>query len=176
MVAGSDDRCGTARLVDASTWGAGLSCRRPIRISRRDAAMSACPDGFSGTHQHRSGMTLFLIAGEEVGTKAIVLGASLMGQSKIWRRPVTFWLNRRQRPWRNVGPNEPVPLRTGCSTFPPPFPRIAALWCVAFARPRILHCGQARYRSGIIDSPDFTTRVAPAVARSGRPPHFAIVD
>ena len=132
---------------------------------------AACPDGSSGNHQHRSGMRIFLIAGEESGDR---LGASLMAAIEdLAPCPVTFagigGSAMAERGLNSLFPLDELAVN-GFSAIPARLPLILrrireAADAVIAAKPDSLV---------IIDSPDFTHRVARRVRAAA--PHIPIVD
>ncbi len=133
--------------------------------------MVASRDGSSGNHQHRSGMSIFLIAGEESGDR---LGAALMAAIEdLAPYPVTFagvgGSAMAERGLHSLFPLDELAIN-GFSAIPARLPLILrrireAADAVIAAKPDSLV---------IIDSPDFTHRVARRVRAAA--PHIPIVD
>src|SRR5712692_9019277 len=128
-------------------------------------------DGTSGSTEHRSGLSIFLIAGEESGDR---LGAALMATIEdLASCPVTFsgvgGSAMAARGLRSLFPLDELAVN-GFSAIPARLPLILrrireAADAVIAARPDSLV---------IIDSPDFTHRVARRVRAAA--PHIPIVD
>jgi len=135
------------------------------------SGMAASDHGSSGSTEHRSAMSIFLIAGEESGDR---LGAALMAAIEgLASCPVTFagigGDAMAQRGLRSLFPLDELAVN-GFSAIPARLPLILrrireAADAVIAAKPDVLV---------IIDSPDFTHRVARRV-RAGAP-HIPIVD
>jgi lipid-A-disaccharide synthase len=135
------------------------------------SAMAASRDGTSGSAEHRSGMSIFLIAGEESGDR---LGASLMAAIQdLAPCPVTFagvgGSAMAARGLNSLFPLDELAVN-GFSAIPARLPLILrrireAADAVIAAKPWSLV---------IIDSPDFTHRVARRVRAAA--PHIPIID
>jgi lipid-A-disaccharide synthase len=135
------------------------------------SATAASRDGSSGSPEHRSGMSIFLIAGEESGDH---LGASLMAAIEdLALCPVTFagvgGSAMAERGLHSLFPLDELAVN-GFSAIPARLPLILrrireAADAVIAAKPDALV---------IIDSPDFTHRVARQVRAAA--PHIPIVD
>jgi len=135
------------------------------------SAMAASRDRSSGSTEHRAGMSIFLIAGEESGDR---LGASLMAAIEdLAPCPVTFagvgGSAMAERGLHSLFPLDELAVN-GFSAIPARLPLILrrireAADAVIAAKP----CSLV-----IIDSPDFTHRVARRVRAAA--PHIPIVD
>ena len=135
------------------------------------SGMAASGDGTSGNTEHRSGMSIFLIAGEESGDR---LGAALMATIEdLASCPVTFsgigGSAMAERGLHSLFPLDELAVN-GFSAIPARLPLILrrireAADAVIAAKPDSLV---------IIDSPDFTHRVARRVRAAA--PHIPIVD
>jgi lipid-A-disaccharide synthase len=133
--------------------------------------MAASGDAIAGNTEHRSGMSIFLIAGEESGDR---LGASLMGAIQdLAPCPVTFagvgGSAMAERGLKSLFPLDELAVN-GFSAIPARLPLILrrireAADAVIAAKP----CSLV-----IIDSPDFTHRVARRVRAAA--PHIPIID
>jgi lipid-A-disaccharide synthase len=135
------------------------------------SAKAASHDGSSGITQHRAGMSIFLIAGEESGDR---LGSSLMAAIQdLASCPVTFagvgGSAMAERGLTSLFPLDELAVN-GFSAIPARLPLILrrireAADAVIAAKPDSLV---------IIDSPDFTHRVARRVRAAA--PHIPIID
>src|SRR5258708_18880524 len=135
------------------------------------SAMAASRDRSSGSTEHRAGMSIFLIAGEESGDR---LGASLMAAIEgLAPCPVTFagvgGSAMAERGLHSLFPLDELAVN-GFSAIPTRLPLLLrrireAADAVIAAKPDALV---------IIDSPDFTHRVARRVRAAA--PHIPIVD